>query len=72
MSDRLPITGEYPRPGQDRKEVEHYEGFTLALDHALEQWDETYPSELAVTFEAVIEPNPGGIGTYRAFLGSGS
>jgi hypothetical protein len=51
--------------GQKEKHMEH---FSAALQDALDQWNESDPDQITVTFEAEVANNPGGIKEYRAII----
>ena len=49
----------------------HMHHFEEALDDALEQWNAGDPTNMNVTFEMTISPNPGGVKEYRVTIGGG-
>ncbi|MFL5969334.1 MAG: hypothetical protein ACJ74L_07050 [Gaiellaceae bacterium] len=46
----------------------HMEHFTVALQNALDQWNEGEPDQITVTLEGEVGKNPGGIKEYRAII----
>jgi hypothetical protein len=49
----------------------HMHHFEEALDDALGQWGSGDPTDMSVTFEIVISPNPGGVKEYIVNIGGG-
>ena len=60
-------TGKATPTGSPEKD-QHAKHFDQALRNALDQWEPGDPTEIAVTFEATIAKNPGGIREYRVTI----
>jgi hypothetical protein len=62
----MPPTGhEDVHPPEKNQHTQH---LNAALTKALQQWDPADGTEVTITFEASISPNPGGVSQYRAVL----
>jgi hypothetical protein len=60
-----PTGREDVHPPEKNQHVQH---LNAALAKALQAWDPQDGTDLKITFEASISPNPGGVSQYRVVL----
>ena len=69
-----PVTGTAPGPGPGIKDHPHHDGFSAALQDAIDQierqgWPKPASYDVTVQFAATIDvENPGGISEYRVIV----